>query len=648
MLLQVRNYLISFIVKSSVQIDAIRKFHRVTTMHTLSPRKKASFLELAEKGQRARKKIFLLEFFILLASAAIVVGAPPGNTHDAFPDVIPPAIFEHQGKIYASCEYAYTAFYIPIDEILDMAQQILDASNNVTAQFTHHHPDLEEVKKELQSLIQSVRVEMRVFGGQSNSTRARRSSLNWNVNLDIVGAVNGIFNGLNNLVHAPSLRKLQEQQKHLAANTKNIIKVLNGTLKVTRFLEQRQINTSYQVNELSENQRRMNEKVRNLNIKFEDFKYSELLKSKLNQAIDILKDVSSAAADMAKGHLPASLFHPKEAREFYLQAQFYADTNGKELAITTPLEIYNIPISVHARADYWFFVIAFPLVDPTEQFDLHRFINTPFFLSPNSTVQFEEPEEVLVATQDGLSQDFKYFLGNPHKCKKYSNKMSLCHGMKVQRGINGTCIPSLLSKAKIQPTCALKDFEAESWGPVEVGKKLVMFFQEEKDLLLKYANGTKVPKTVPKGRFIMDKINGLTISTDDWEYKITLFTTLKVEEIMEVELSSHIASFEMPTQTITSSWNKSHYVTKDDFDNQMSESLNQIDSLQDDLDDVRSNPVEDDEDEVDETPFTFVGFCLSILGFVMICGVIWYLLKSKYAYTTWCCFRPQVGNQEQH
>ena len=160
-------------------------------MHLLGPKKKAYFLELARRAQAAKKKVLLLEVIIFVVSSTLVVCQPVEPT-DLFPEVIPPAIFEHHGQVFASLEYAFIAFYIPVTDIVDKAETILELAENASLQFSEPHPDLEVLKNELRSLIESVRVENEAF---ENPRRSKRNveavqdpsrikrEINWNMNI---------------------------------------------------------------------------------------------------------------------------------------------------------------------------------------------------------------------------------------------------------------------------------------------------------------------------------------------------------------------------------------------------------------------------------------------------------------------------------
>ena len=172
-------------------------------MKLLSPRKKAFYMELARRAQAAKKKVLLIEIIIFLASSTFVVCQPVEDT-DIFPSVIPPAIFEHHGQVFATLEYAFTAFYIPVTDIVDKAQAILDLVEKESLKFSSPDPDLEDLKNELRTLIQSVKIENEAFENMGAPRRSKRNAeaiedpsrikreINWNMN---------IGNALSNQLH---------------------------------------------------------------------------------------------------------------------------------------------------------------------------------------------------------------------------------------------------------------------------------------------------------------------------------------------------------------------------------------------------------------------------------------------------------------
>ena len=396
-----------------------------------------------------------------------------------------------------------------------------------------------------------------------------------------------------------------------------------------RFLEEKHVETDYRLEKLSQNDLKLKSELEQLKVNFTEYRYSSTYKQKLSQAISVLKDISIAASDMAGGRIPSSLFHPNEAKEFFMQAAQFAEKRHKKLAIGSSLHIYNLPISVHARSDYWFFVIGFPMVDEADSFHLLKFVNIPFLLE-DSAVQLDEPDNLLLAVQNGLSIDMKYFY--PKNCQKYDHKVTICNGTKVRRGVSGTCLPSLLSESGTQPACRLKTFNEKEWGPVQVGNELIMFFNEDTELFFNYSNGTERKEMVPKGQFQIEKQNGLKIHANDWEYTTPLHSYLRANIVMEVYFTSHIESFELPLPI--SNWNESHYVKKDYYDNkteEMQQEMNKtfISSLQASLDEARDENEEVNNNEYDESEIiSFSALGVALLGFVMILGVVIYLVKS--------------------
>ena len=549
--------------------------------------------------------------------------------------VIPPVIFEDQGKVYAACEYAHIAFYVPIFDILNKSENVLDNAETVLKQFTNPQPGLVARIEHLRSLIADVKAEVNSIG--DDASRMKRD-LNWNLNLDLTQAVSAIFAGLNNLVHAPSLKKLQQQQKYLENRENNIVKVVNGTIKLLRFLNKEELATQYKVKILSENSLKLKDDLYDLNVKLEDHMYADLTKDYVDFAIDILEDITKSIGDFARGEIPAALLHPDEAKRFFLQAQHHAQKTGKILLMSNPLEIYNTPISVHARNDYWFMVISFPYVHPSKAFDLRTFHNVPFFGSSSQQMplQLNMPDEVMIAMKDGLEEDTEYFMvsKNPKICKKYGPKITLCRGVKVHRGTNKTCIPALISQSEIViPSCTLKEFCEKTWGPYQISNELVMFFDENTELYLMYPNATKgINKKVKKGRYHLEAVNGLTVKAGNWHFDVPLQNELMMDEKLEVNITNSFFNFDLLAEKPT--FNHSHYVKVDDFEQEKEDWINGqnetfIDEVQEDLDyDNDYNSGFEDFEDSEIVTYSTLG--IAVLALVIASVTACFVLKAKF------------------
>ena len=122
------------------------------------------------------------------------------------------------------------------------------------------------------------------------------------------------------------------------------------------------------------------------------------------------------------------------------------------------------------------------------------------------------------------------------------------------------------------------------------------------------------------------------IHANDWEYTTPLHSYLRANIVMEVYFTSHIESFELPLPI--SNWNESHYVKKDYYDNkteEMQQEMNKtfISSLQASLDEARDENEAVNNNEYDESEIiSFSALGVALLGFVMILGVVIYLVKS--------------------
>ena len=408
---------------------------------------------------------------------------------------------------------------------MDAARSTLLACNNHTTSYEHEQAHLQERCDMLEYLIDSVQMESLEFQTITNSKGEKiRVKKNVNLNIDLTEGLKVVFTGLRNLFHYSSLKELQ-------ANDEKIFSFMNGTSKVLHYIHQTQQHLAYAFEKMKLDyhdkwdalQVKFYELIVKMDQRVHNLEHATDMTFIVDNHIDMLKDLSGAASIFVQNKIPSTLVSITEAQIILRDSFDYAATKGKVPLISSPLDIYNLDTTVFEEDGDWYLGVHVPLVDREHAYELYRFINYPFLLESNSNLpalQIDEEENILIGIQNNsLIQDRKYFYAHESMCKPYSaNNALLCTGVRVQRDISKTCLPSMVSKSVAKPFCKFKEFYG-TWGPNIIGNKVMIFLDEATELNISYGNMTS-QNFIHRGRYQHDRIPGLFIESYEWEWEI--------------------------------------------------------------------------------------------------------------------------------
>ena len=125
----------------------------------------------------------------------------------------------------------------------------------------------------------------------------------------------------------------------------------------------------------------------------------------LDELEEGLSAVVMASGDLARRHLPAWMMPAAEAVRTLQAVDDYALKSEQQSALSSPMDLHDVPTTVVSDHKSWYIVLHVPLVSPRDALKAFTFTNAPFFLG-NESVQFSGPSG-LVGHSMGLWDDLR-------------------------------------------------------------------------------------------------------------------------------------------------------------------------------------------------------------------------------------------------
>ena len=234
----------------------------------------------------ARTKALLIVFSINFLAMSFVMARSIRSETNTKP--LPTLKFEDLGEAYANWEFLHASFIVPFRKIVSKSKENLHHAENITSSFRHTEDHLQIRVDVLNNTIRSIEIEF--YGLDGTVTRVKRD-MNIDLEVDVVATVNAIFAGISNLFHAPQLNRLKHNQE-------SIIKVINCTTKMLKFVQREQIDINHDVGTLfkliSNYSEELYEDLNKLNGKVEDLAKINLVGAIVEDSIDNLEVLINA------------------------------------------------------------------------------------------------------------------------------------------------------------------------------------------------------------------------------------------------------------------------------------------------------------------------------------------------------------------
>ena len=432
-----------------------------------------------------------------------------------------PAIYYPLGEAYTEAQWAHLLIQIPVEDILVEAKSLLhsplvtlDTLTNLSKNHTvawmnqsqHFYGNLMKSQEhQLRELIKAVE---KVSEGLLS--RQRRS---WSFNLDLTSAIGSVFNGINNLIHAPTLRELRH-------NVTNIFKTIEKSARFQRNLARALGGLGNGLNTLEKHEKELREA-------FHSWADMEEMK-------DALLGLATVVDKISKNELSSDVLMPGEAEGALQEAETYAKARGLNVPLTSFFEVYNLPVSYITTKSNWYLLLHFPMVRKTAALKAYEFIAYPSFVE-GRPIQIAHPSG-LVAVSQGLESDAtSIFDANFRETCRRFGKTWLCQSSIVQRSLSTNCPAQILRN--VTHSCKFEEIDMEP-QPVWKEGLLTCFFMTKTDISITCPGSPAKLQRDMIGRYNIQLDTGCSAKTEDWFFTAPLSSeAIGSMEIKNVSLS---------------------------------------------------------------------------------------------------------------
>lgn len=358
----------------------------------------------------------------------------------------------------------------------------------------------------LTEAIRAVKAEDRQIRRRAmREMQRQRRGVNIGLKLNVNKAITSIFDGISNIFHGSSLKKLKLV-----------------TTKVVHRIQAMEVRLEAQANAIRLNQIRM------LNFThtfLRDSKFVEALMTASNQmstSTTNLDLITAAAGIIANGQVPSTMVTPTQVEEALKNITEQSAKWALRPAVSTPLELYTLPASVMVSNGHWLISIHVPLVDvdqiPLQLWEIHPMV------TDSSSKFLPDPKFKYLAIDQEIAVDTKvYRLSEDDKnnnCIELQKSL-VCHSIVALRDPKKDCLTTLFTNASDSSKfCRFRTMTPEDLTPKIVGSDLIFFANEEVEINIFCRNQSQISKKIVKahGFNVMEMQQGCTFTTRDWTF----------------------------------------------------------------------------------------------------------------------------------
>ena len=406
-----------------------------------------------------------------------------------------PAIYSPIGTAYYNIQWSHIIVRIPVASILFEAENLLATLNiefwDSVFQGGRLSPLLSGQMERLSTIVQAVKEESLAL-----QSRVKRG---FDINLDVPEAIKSMFNGISNLINAPTLRELEEKLE-------NVVKVIHSSTKFQKMLVGQMEDMGAVIDQLAKQDRVLEAFIVDQTTAFEAW-------SKMEETKDILYALASVAHEVANHRLPSDLIMPAEAESILHDAQRFAETKGLEVPLNSLFEIYQLPVSYMADSDEWLVVLHLPMINPKSKLNAFEFVPFPALMDGRAITV--DHAQGMVALSEGLESDVVSIFVEDFRqsCTRF-NQTILCDNTPVHRTLATNCPAQIIRNSST--SCKFKEVEVVP-PPRWWGGHLLAFFFRETEVAISCPNK---PQTIEKnwGRVNLTLGEGCSASTTEWTF----------------------------------------------------------------------------------------------------------------------------------
>ena len=308
------------------------------------------------------------------------------------------------------------------------------------------------------------------------------------VKIDAASTISSLFEGVANLFHAPTLRRVQHK-----------VTLLTDDIFGLRAREGLIVDA-----------------VSNLTNYVHVQSWSAATWMTLHTAQEILDKIVNAVPALVEGRMPVSLLSPGENMMVFRQVDKFAKSVGRSVPFTSMFSLLAMPVTAKQLPNGdWSTLLHVPLTDHREPFSAVAFPNAPFKGPDGQPYQFEA-QQGLIGITKGLPAEIRAVYipeATLHtRCLRF-NRTFVCPETPVIKDVKSSCPAGLLLQAN---PCRAKRAENPEM-PIVYNNHLSVFLPNGSFLALQ-CPGQPPNVSEVSGQVLVSLQPNCQVSTDQWTH----------------------------------------------------------------------------------------------------------------------------------
>lgn len=335
--------------------------------------------------------------------------------------------------------------------------------------------------------------------------RRSKRGINIGLKLDVNKAITSFFDGVSNVFHGSSLKKLKMV-----------------TAKIVHKVHAMEVRLESQAWAIKLNQMKM---INFTNVFLRDYSTINAVVAMSGQMTSTtinLDLIAAAAGNIANGQVPSTMITPTQAENALINITQESATLALRPAVTNPMELYTLPASFSVSKGLWTISINVPLVNmdqiPLPLWEMHPMITDP------TTDIVPNPRFKYLAVDEGIAVDQKVFrLSEEDKRDNcvHLQEHIVCHSTVALRNPSTDCLTSLFFNASnIKEVCQFRKVSPDDMTPKIVGSDLIFFAHGETEIDIVCKNTSQISKRKVKatGFNVIPMEKGCTLTSKEWTF----------------------------------------------------------------------------------------------------------------------------------